>query len=283
MQLNKVLKKKILIDKAFTIVLICAMIIYLVPIISIIYETVSRGLPALNLDFFTKPIPTAGEEGGGIANAIQGTVISIALASLIGIPIGILSGIFLSEYRELKITSFIRFINEVFHGIPSIIIGLFSFVLISRRIGFCVLAASFSLALIMIPIVTIVTQESLKMVPATIREAAFSLGIPKWKTTIFIVLRSAWQGIVTGILLSIGRIIGESAPILVTMGFYRWWFSGLDRPVSNMALNIFIFAMSPFQNWVKLAWGTALVLLVIVLLLNIIPRLMILRREVRYE
>jgi phosphate transport system permease protein len=283
MQLNKVLKKKILVDRAFTIVLICAMIIYLVPIISIIYETVSRGLPALNLDFFTKPIPTAGEEGGGIANAIQGTVISIALASLIGIPVGILSGIFLSEYRELKITSFIRFINEVFHGIPSIIIGLFSFVLISKRIGFSVLAASFSLALIMIPIVTIVTQESLKMVPATIREAAFSLGIPKWKTTIFIVLRGAWQGIVTGILLSIGRIIGESAPILVTMGFYRWWFSGLDRPVSNMALNIFIFAMSPFQNWVRLAWGTALVLLVLVLLLNIIPRLIMLRREVRYE
>ncbi|MEM3506364.1 MAG: phosphate ABC transporter permease PstA [Nitrososphaerales archaeon] len=249
-----------------------ALIVALIPLFSILFEVIRRGLVAINLDFFIKPTPTVGEAKGGIANAIQGTLITIGLASLIGVPIGIVSGIFLSEYSENKLSSIIRFLNEVLNGIPSIVIGLFSYTLLVVKIGFSVVAAAFALSIIMIPIVTRTTEEALKIIPATIREAAIALGMSRWKTTVYITLRGAKKVVVTGVLLAIARIAGESAPVLVTMGYWRWWFAGLNRPVANLALNIFLFAGSPFENWVILAWGSALLLVIMILGISFIVR-----------
>jgi len=244
----------------------------LAPLLSILFEVIRRGFSTINFDFFIKPTPTVGEARGGVANAVQGTLITIGFASLIGVPAGLMSGIFLSEYGESKLAVAVRFLHDVLSGIPSIVIGVFAYALITRSIGFSVAAAAFALAVIMIPIVTRTTEEALRLVPVSIREAAIALGIPRWKTTITIVFSSAKRAIVTGILLSTARIAGESAPVLVSMGFWRWWFAGLDRPAANLALNIFIFAMSPFENWIALAWGSALVLILLVLGISVATR-----------
>ncbi|MEM2793642.1 MAG: phosphate ABC transporter permease PstA, partial [Candidatus Methanomethylicia archaeon] len=233
-----------------------------------------RSVFVINLDFFINSAPTVGEKGGGIANAIQGTLITISLASIIGTPIGLMSGVFLSEYSEYKLSLIVRFFSDVLSGIPSIVIGVFAYALIVRSIGFSVIAAAFALAIIMIPIITRTTEEALKIVPLSLREAAIALGVPRWKTVIAIVLRSARKAVTTGILLSIARIAGESAPILVTMGYWRWWFEGLDRPVANLALNVFVFAMSPFENWIALAWGSAFLLILLVLWISIAVRVL---------
>ncbi|MEM0084201.1 MAG: phosphate ABC transporter permease PstA [Candidatus Methanomethylicia archaeon] len=250
------------------------LLIAILPLFSVMFEVIKRGFMAIDLDFFIKTTPTVGEAKGGIANAIQGTLITIGLASLIGVPIGVISGIFLSEYGENKFSTIIRFFNEVLNGVPSIIIGIFSYTLISPITGFSLISASFALAIIMIPIVTRTTEEALKLIPTMIREAAIALGIPRWKTILHIVLKGAKKSIITGILLAIARISGESAPILVTMGYWRWWFHGLNRPVANLALNIFLFANSPFENWVTLAWGSALILILMILGINIITRML---------
>ncbi|MEM4576683.1 MAG: phosphate ABC transporter permease PstA [Candidatus Nezhaarchaeales archaeon] len=259
-------------DKIVHLMVYLALAVALVPLFSIIFEVAKRGLGAISLDFFFKPTPAVGEAVGGIANAIQGTFITIGLASLIGVPIGVISGILLSEYGESRLSSIIRFFNEVLNGVPSIVIGIFCYAIIVLAIGFSVTAASFALAIIMIPIVTRTTEEALKIIPATIREAALALGIPRWKTTMYVVLRGAKKAIITGVLLAIARISGESAPILVTMGFWKWWFMGLDKSVANLTLNIFLFAKSPFENWIVLAWGSALILIFIVLGINVIVR-----------
>ncbi|MEM2868722.1 MAG: phosphate ABC transporter permease PstA [Candidatus Bathyarchaeia archaeon] len=261
-------------DLIMSFMVYLALIVALIPLFSVIFEVAGRGLVAINLDFFIKPTPTVGETGGGVANAIQGTLITVGLASLIGIPIGIISGIFLSEYGESRLSTVIRFFNEVLNGVPSIVVGIFSYALFVLAVGFSVIAASFALAIIMIPIITRTTEEALKLIPASIREAAIALGIPRWKTTLYIVLRGAKRAIATGVLLAVARIAGESAPVLVTMGYWRWWFAGLNRPVANLALNIFLFANSPFENWVVLAWGSALVLIVMVLGINVIVRIL---------
>jgi len=267
-------KFRVVKDRLVKFLVYLALFSALVPLFSILYEVVIRGFSTINIEFFIKPTPTVGEAGGGVANAIQGTLITIGLASLIGVPIGLMSGIFLSEYGESKLSVTVRFLHDVLSGVPSIVIGVFAYALITRSIGFSVTAAAFALAIIMIPIVTRTTEEALKLVPMSIREAAIALGIPRWKTTITVVISAAKKAIVTGILLSIARIAGESAPVLVSMGFWRWWFAGLNRPVANLALNVFIFAMSPFENWITLAWGSALVLILLVLGISIAARVL---------
>lgn len=259
-------------DRIAFLLVYLSLALALIPLFSILYEVVQKGISTINPAFFISPTPTVGEKGGGVANAIQGTLITIGLASLIGIPIGLMSGVFLSEYSEHKLSTIVRFFNDVLSGIPSIVIGVFAYAFIVRSIGFSVIAAAFALAIIMIPIVTRTTEEALKLVPLSLREAAIALGVPRWKTIVTIVLRSAKKAVVTGMLLSIARIAGESAPVLVTMGYWRWWFAGLDRPAANLALNVFVFAMSPFESWIALAWGSALVLILLILGINIAVR-----------
>jgi len=261
-----------IVDRSMRILAYFALIAALIPLFSILGEVILKGASSINIDFLTQPSPTVGEAGGGVANAIQGTLITVGLASLIGVPLGLVSGIFLSEYSEAKISSPIRFFNDVLSGFPSIVVGIFSYALIVRAIGFSVTAAAFALAIIMTPIVTRTTEEAMKLVPATVREAAIALGVPLWRTIVSVVLSGAKKGIATGILLALARIAGESAPVLVTMGYWRWWFAGLNQPAANLTLNIYIFAISPFENWQALAWGSALVLVMFILGINIIVR-----------
>ena len=261
-----------IIDRSMRIFAYLALIVALIPLFSIIGGVILKGVSSVNINFFTQPSPTVGEAGGGVANAIQGTLITVGLASLIGVPLGLISGIFLSEYSEAKISSPIRFFNDVLSGFPSIVVGIFGYALIVRAIGFSVTAAAFALAIIMLPIVTRTTEEAMKLVPATVREAAIALGVPRWRTIVTVVLSGAKKGVATGILLAVARIAGESAPILVTMGYWRWWFAGLNQPVASLTLNIYTFAISPFENWQVLAWGSALVLVVLILGINIIVR-----------
>lgn len=260
-------------DRFMRILVWLALLMALIPLFSILGEVVLKGASSINVNFLTQPTPTVGEASGGVANAIQGTLVAVGLASLIGVPIGLMSGIFLSEYSEAKISPAVRFFNDVLNGFPSIVIGIFGYTIIVLSIGFSVIAAAFALAIIMIPIVTRTTEEALKLVPATVREAAIALGVPRWKTIVSVVLSGAKKGIATGILLSLARIAGESAPVLVTMGYWRWWFAGLDKPVANLALNIYIFAISPFENWQALAWGSALVLVTLILGISVIVRI----------
>ncbi|MBO3832777.1 MAG: phosphate ABC transporter permease PstA [Candidatus Brockarchaeota archaeon] len=250
-----------------------SLLIAIIPLFSILLEVFLNGAHTISVEFFILPTPTVGETGG-IANAIQGTLITLGLASLIGVPTGLMAGIFLSEYDGSKLSFVIRFTADVLSGFPSIVIGIFGYTLIVTSIGFSVAAASFALATIMIPIVTRTTEEALKLVPVAIREAALALGIPRWKTTVFIVLSGAKKGIVTGVLLALARIAGESAPILITMGYWRWWFSWFDKPASNLALNIYLFAISPFENWRSLAWGSALFLMMLILGISILVRVL---------
>jgi len=261
-----------IIDRSMRILAYFALIVALIPLFSILGEVILKGASSININFLTQPSPTVGEAGGGVANAIQGTLITVGLASLIGVPLGLVSGIFLSEYSEAKISSPIRFFNDVLSGFPSIVVGIFGYALIVRAIGFSVTATAFALAIIMIPIVTRTTEEAMKLVPATVREAAIALGVPRWRTIVSVVLSGAKKGIATGILLALARIAGESAPLLVTMGYWRWWFGGLNQPVASLTLNIYIFAISPFENWQALAWGSALVLVMLILGINIIVR-----------
>jgi len=261
-----------IIDKSMRTFAYLALIVALIPLFSIIGEVLLKGASSVNINFLTQPSPTVGEAGGGVANAIEGTLITVGLASLIGVPLGLVSGIFLSEYSEAKISSPIRFFNDVLSGFPSIVVGIFGYALIVRAIGFSVTAAAFALAIIMLPIVTRTTEEAMKLVPATVREAAIALGVPRWRTIVTVVLIGAKKGVATGILLAVARIAGESAPILVTMGYWRWWFAGLNQPVASLTLNIYIFAISPFENWQALAWGSALVLVMLILGINIIVR-----------
>jgi phosphate transport system permease protein len=250
-----------------------ALIIALIPLISILVETMIRGVPAINLNFLLEPIPPLGETGGGIGPAIQGTLIVVGLASLIGVPIGVVSGIYLSEFRESKLALAARFLNDVLTNMPSIVIGIFCWTLIVVVIGWSVLAGAVALAIIMIPVVARTTEESMKLVPSSIREAATALGIPQWKTTMTVVLSGAKKGIATGILLSVARITGETAPLLLTILGSRFWFNGFTEPTAALPLTIFNFSQSAWHaiDWPK-AWGASLVLIVIILGINVLVR-----------
>jgi len=250
-----------------------ALIIALVPLVSIIVEVVSRGLPAINFSFLFEEIPPLGQAGGGIGPAIQGTIIVVGIASLIGVPIGVVSGIYLAEFRETKLALLARFLNDVSSNMPSIVIGIFCWALIVTAIGWSVIAGAVALAIMMIPIVTRTTEESMKLVPTTIREAAIALGIPQWKTTITVVLSSAKKGIATGILLAVARISGETAPLLLTILGSRFWFGGITEPTAALPLTIFNFSQSPYAatDWPK-AWGASMILIFMILGINVIVR-----------
>jgi phosphate transport system permease protein len=259
------MKDRIMVSLAYM-----ALIVALIPLVSILAETILRGLPAMNLSFFFEEIPPLGEPGGGIGPAIQGTLIVVALASVIGIPIGVFSGVYLAEFRQTRIATIARFLNDVMTSVPSIVLGILGWALIVVAIGWSVLAGGVALAIMMIPIVTRTTEEAIKLVPMTIREAAIALGVPQWKTTMTVVLNSAKKGIATGILLSIARISGETAPLLLTILGSRFWFGGFTQPTAALPLAIFNFSQSPYYTY--RAWGASLVLIFIILLINITVR-----------
>lgn len=245
-----------------------AFIIIMIPLISMLYMIIKEGIGILSWEFLTALPKPPGEAGGGIGNAIQGSLIMVALASVVSIPISIFAAMYISEYGG-KLSSITEFIAEVLSGTPSIIAGVFIYTLIVLRIGFSALAGALALSVLMIPTVTIASYESLKAVPSSIREAAIALGVPKWRSSFFVILRSAMIGIGTGVILGVARIFGETAPLLFTALGNMYWNAGLFEPTAALPLLIYNYATSPYKSWQEQAWGAALVLLVIVLLLNI--------------
>ena len=256
-----------------TALMVAATLTVLVPLALIFVHIVKMGLSSVNLDFFTQiPKPT-GETGGGMANGMAGSAVMIAMASAIGIPIGIFGAIYLAEYGGSRISTVIRFAADVLSGIPSIITGMVAYsLLVVPMKGFSALAGSVALALIMIPIVLRTTEEQLKMVPGTLREASLALGVPLWRTSLKVTLRSALTGVMTGILLSIARVAGETAPLLFTALGNQFWSGKLTEPMAAMPLQIFNFAISPYEDWHRLAWAGALVLVTVMFTLSLAAR-----------
>lgn len=245
----------------------------LVPLAIIFLHILKMGFSSISLDFFMHiPKPT-GETGGGMANGMVGSLILIAMASSLGIPIGIFGAIYLVEYGGGKFSAMIRFAADVLNGIPSIITGLVAYTLIVVPMkSFSALAGAAALALIMIPIILRTAEEQLKLVPTSLREASLALGIPMWRTTFSITLRSAMTGVVTGILLSIARVAGETAPLLFTALGNMFWSRKLTEPIAAMPLQIFNFAISPYEDWHRLAWAGALVLVTLMFTISLATR-----------
>ena len=248
--------------------------IVILPLILILAFLVYRGASAVNLDFFTQLPKPVGEPGGGMANAIVGTLTLVGLASCLGLPLGILGGVYLAESRDRRLPWMVRFLADVLNGVPSIVIGIFAYtvvVLPMRR--FSALAGGFALAVIMLPIVLRTTEELVRLVPASLREAALALGIPEWKVMLRIVLPTARAGIITGVMVSIARIAGETAPLLFTAFGNRFWHHGLLQPIAALPLQIFSYAIAPYDDWHRQAWAGALVLIVLIFSSSLVTRI----------
>lgn len=251
----------------------------IVPFVSILWYVVAQGWPALNFDFFTQLPKPVGELGGGIANSLLGSFTMVGLASLIGIPIGICAGMYLSEFGRGKVAKTLRFSCDLLVSIPSIIIGLFAYTIVVVPFkGFSANAGAFALLVIQIPMVARTTEEILKLVPQHLREAGLALGIPRWKVILRIVLRGSVSGLTTGVMLAIARIAGETAPLLFTSFNNRFWSQGLSQPTASLPVLIYTYAISPYDDWHAQAWAAAFVLVVFVLILNIITRIVLRRR-----
>ena len=242
----------------------------------ILFETFRLGVGGLALSVFTEMTPPPQAETGGLANAIFGSLLMVGLATLLGTPIGVLSGIYLAEYgRKGWLGSVTRFINDILLSAPSIVIGLFIYsVVVARMRTFSGWAGVLALALIVIPVVIRQTENMLALIPNALREAAYALGTPKWRVIMTITLKSAWAGVLTGILLAIARIAGETAPLLFTALSNQFWTSSLGQPMASLPVTIFKFAMSPYENWQKLAWAGVFIITMGVLALNILARVL---------
>ncbi len=259
-----------IVDKTMLSLAFCSVLIVLIPLFGIIFYVTINGASAVNIEFLTQLPKPVGESGGGFGNAIQGSFMVVGIASLIGIPIGILSGVYLSEFGNSKLAQVTRFIADVLTGVPSIVAGIFSYTLIVLYFKqFSAIAGGVALSVIMLPIIARTTEEAMKMVPNMLREASLALGIRKWITTLVVVISTARSGIVTGIMLAVARIMGETAPLLFTSFNNRYWAQGIDQPVATIPVQIYTYAITPFPEWQAQAWGGAFILLIIVLSLNI--------------
>ena len=250
-----------------------AAVLATLPLILILVHLVAKGASSISLDFFTKMPQPVGETGGGMANAIVGTLILIGVACAVGLPLGIGGGLFLLDNKGTKFANAIRFLSDVLNGLPSIVLGIFAWEFLVRPIGhFSALAGGIALGAMMIPLVTRTTEEMLGVVPTSLREAALALGYPRWRTSLAVVLRTALAGIVTGALVAIARIAGETAPLLFTAFGNQFWSTNLSEPTAALPLQIFAYAISPYESWHSLAWAGALVLIAMVLIISIIAR-----------
>lgn len=267
--------RRFFMDKVWVSLAFVAVVVAIVPLASILYYVTVRGLPAVNLHFFNMLPPTP-EPGavGGLGNAIQGTLILVGLAACIGLPFGLLSGIYVSEYGRNFYGQTVRFLGDVLVGNPSIVVGILGFTLLVLPFhGFSVQAGAVALGVIMIPIVSITTAEALMLVPNSIREASAALGIRKWRTSLLVVA-NAKSGVATGVLLATARVMGETAPLILTAGISTLWYSGPSAPIASLTYYIFYFGTSAFPNWVSLAWGAAFLLIIMIIGINLAVRLL---------
>ena len=252
----------------------CAMALGLTVLLWILFVLFSNGLAALDWNLFTKDTPAPGTEGGGLRNAIIGSLMMVGLSVLVSTPIGILAGVYLTEYGDQsKTAELTRFVTDIMLSAPSIVLGLFVYAIAVATFGrFSGYAGSLALSLIAIPVVMRTTENMLRLVPGSLREAAFALGAPRWKVSTLVTLRAAKSGVITGLLLALARISGETAPLLFTALNNQFYSTDMSKPMANLPVVIFQFAMSPYENWIRLAWGGALIITMAVLVLNILAR-----------
>ncbi len=247
--------------------------IAVVPLLVILAYLLKQGAGALSLDFFTSMPKPVGEEGGGMANAIVGTLMLLGIASAVGLPVGIGAGLYLAERRGTRLANLVRFLADVLNGLPSIVMGIFAWQFLVRPFGhFSALAGGAAIGAMMIPLVTRTTEEMVRTVPQSLREAALALGYPRWRTSLQIVLRTALGGIVTGVLVAVARVAGETAPLLFTAFGNSFWSTNLGQPIAALPLQIFTYAISPYDDWHAQAWAGALVLIALVLVISLIAR-----------
>ena len=245
----------------------------IVPLIAILLYLLKQGASALSLDFFTNMPKPVGDPGGGMANAIVGTLILISIASAVGLPVGIGAGLYLAERRGTRLANLVRFLADVLNGLPSIVMGIFAWQFLVRPFGhFSALAGGVAIGAMMIPLVTRTTEEMVRTVPQALREAALALGYPRWRTSLQIVLRTALGGIVTGVLVAVARVAGETAPLLFTAFGNQFWSTKVNQPIAALPLQVFTYAISPYDEWHAQAWAGALVLIGLVLVISILAR-----------
>lgn len=251
-----------------------AMALGLAVLVWILVVLFSNGLAAIDWNILTQDTPAPGTEGGGLRNAVLGSLMMVGLAAFVATPIGIFAGIYLTEYGDQsKTAELTRFVTDIMLSAPSIVIGLFVYAIAVATVGgFSGYAGSLALTLIAVPVVMRTTENMLRLVPGSLREAAFALGAPRWKVSLSVTLRAAKSGVITGVLLSIARISGETAPLLFTALNNQFFNSDMSKPMANLPVVIFQFAMSPYENWIRLAWGGALLITLAVLILNILAR-----------
>ena len=242
------------------------------PLVLILTHLIAKGASSLSLAFFTHMPKPVGEAGGGMANAIVGTLILLGVASLIGLPIGIGAGLYLAEKRGTPLANVVRFLSDVLNGLPSIVIGIFAWEILVRPAGFSAVAGGVALGAMMIPLVTRTTEEMLLVVPNSLREAALALGYARWRTSISVVLRTALAGIATGALVAVARIAGETAPLLFTAFGNQFWSTSLRQAIAALPLQIYTYAISAYDEWHRLAWAGALVLITLVPLISLTAR-----------
>jgi len=252
-------------DRLMTGVAILTVLLVLAPLIAIFGYLVYRGIGSINWAFLTQTPKPVGEEGGGMANAIVGSAFILGIASVIGVPFGIGAGIYLAEFGRNRFGSAIRFTADVLNGVPSIVIGIVAYaIVVLYQKHFSALAGGAALAIMMVPTISRTTEEMLLLVPQALREAAYGLGIPRWRTTLSITLRTATSGIITGVMLAFARVAGETAPLLFTAFGNQFWSLQLNQPTAALPLQIFVYAISPYDEWHRQAWAGALVLIILI-------------------
>ena len=274
-----VARRRRIVNKVMTGLVFTAVVLAIVPLVLILGEVVLRGAPAINLSFLTNLPRPVGVPGGGIANALVGSFIMVGLATLIAVPIGVGAGIFFSEWPESRLSIVSSFANDVLAEFPSIVIGIFVYVVIVLSTKtFSGFAGALALSIIMIPIIARTTEESLKIVPITLREASMALGVSRWRTVIRVVISTGKSGLATGILLAVARAAGETAPLILTALGSFYFPQGLFQPTAALPLLIYTYGISPFRDWQTQAWGAALILIIIMLAFNLSVKLFIGRR-----
>lgn len=265
-------RRRKLIDRAMTGAMLLAVALALIPLFFILFYVVKNGIPGLSLDFFTQDPTRPGKAGGGVHNAIVGSGIMVALALVMGVPIAIGTGVFLSEYGQNRAGSVVRFLIEVMAGIPSITVGLFVYSVFVLNWGYSGLAGGIALAIILIPIVARITEEMLLLVPRSLREASYALGAPRWKTVVLVVLPTALPGIITGIILGLSRVAGEAAPLLFTSLGNQFSSTDIRTPMDSLPTRIYTYATGPYSYWHDQAWAMSLVLIAIILGISLLVR-----------
>lgn len=244
-----------------------AVVLVLTPLLAIFGYLIYRGIGSINWAFLTQTPKPVGEAGGGMANAIAGSALILGIASLIGVPIGIGAGIYLAEYGRNQLGNLIRFTADVLNGVPSIIVGIVAYgLVVLTQSHFSALAGGVALGIMMVPTITRTTEEMLLLVPNAVREAAYGLGVSRWRTTLSITLRTATSGVITGVMLAFARVAGETAPLLFTAFGNQYWNWNVNQPTAALSLQIFTYAISPFDEWHRQAWAGALILIILIVL-----------------